>query len=204
MGAMIDLSKGNTDVALLDSNGQPADKVDFTVFWRAKTAAKGWAGKLKGATKVDLDLSVICYDAAKRPVAVCNDDSSEPFSGKALLHTGDTKSGRGGGEQSETVKAILSGIPQQMAYLAVVVNSYKGHTFESVNQLRLLLEDRIANGDPVEIAQTYLPIQGMQNAALMAVLKRTPAGGWTVAPRDHIFTGGADWLSVATPIREKL
>lgn len=191
---MITLSKDGTD--LVDSTGQPADAVAFTVAWMAKTP-KGRMAKLKGAIKVDLDLTVICFDADIRPVAVCNQDSTHPFGEYALVHTGDTKSGRGGGEQHETVLAVLSHIPPQMHALAVVLNSYEGHNFEAVNQLRMTIDERRSDGSLAEIATTYLPIQGNQNAALMGVVRRGPDGGWMVASRDYIFEGGADWLAIA-------
>lgn len=197
------LSLTKEGTPLVDNSGSPADAVDFSIFWRADTSKKaGFLGKVKGAPKVDLDLTVVCYNGSSQPVAVCKYKET-PFGPKTLFHTGDTKSDRSGDEQSEKVEATLSEVPDDIKTLAVVINSFGGHTLNYVNQLRLLIEDRTANG-PVKVREKFLPILGAENSALIAVIKRDPDGGWTAAYREYIFRGGRDWRDNAVTIAGQL
>lgn len=197
---VINLQKG-TASAVVDVAGKPANELNLSAYWRAATQkSTGMFGRKKGAEKVDLDLTLICFRADKQPVAVCNADSPQPFSREALFHTGDKKSGRSGDEENETIMATLSAIPREMQYLAVVINSYAGHTLDSVNQLRLEMFDRTAGK---ATATHYMPIMGPQNAAIMAVLQRS-GDGWTVTPDDFAFSGGRTWRDIAAEVVNKL
>jgi tellurium resistance protein TerZ len=170
---MLDLSKSS---ALL-SNGQPVTNIMVGLGWDVSGGGqKGIMGAINRRKGVDLDLSAVAL-AGQRPLGVCWFDNARPFQG-ALHHTGDNRTGKGGG-YDETILADLHALPGQVTKVVFVLNSYKGADFGRVNNATCGLFDT-SNNQQQEIGQVFLPIVGGYTAALVLKVERDAAtGGWT-------------------------
>lgn len=197
MPSLIKMS--TTESAPLVNDGVPVTSVAFGFGWDVSGGGqKGWRAAVKRRKGVDLDASLIALDATGTPIGVAWYDNTSPLGG-AMVHHGDNTTGRGDGDD-ETISAYLDRLPEEVEMLVCALSSYKGASFEKVNNATFNIYDRRANGN-VLIAQTFLPVQSTQTGAIMATVRRTPTG-WKV--RKHsIFGAGNSWqrlVDLAVPL----
>lgn len=167
----ISLSKGQAISLKKESAG--LKRVHMGVGWDP-IAPKGFFGKLRGAKDIDLDASVVTFDAAKQPIdliffgKLTSDDGS-------IHHTGDNLTGDGDGDD-EVVKVDLERLNPAVETLVFFVNSYQGQTFNEVdNAFCRLLDDDSGQ----EICRFTLTDQGAHTGVVMAILSRN-GGDWTM------------------------
>lgn len=136
---------------------------------------KGFFGKLAGGSdSIDLDASVILVDSAKR---VLDNVWFQQLKSKdgSIVHSGDNLTGDGDGDD-EVVRVDLSKIPAEVAHLIVTVNSYRGQTFDEVDNAFCRLVDEATKK---EICKFELREKGRNSGFVMAVVSRD-GSGWNV------------------------
>lgn len=136
---------------------------------------KGFLGKLMGGSdSIDLDASVILVDSAKR---ILDNVWFQQLRSKdgSIIHSGDNLTGEGDGDD-EIIRVDLAKVPAEVAHLIVTVNSYRGQTFDEVDNAFCRLVDESANK---EICKFELREKGRNSGFVMAVVSRDGTG-WNV------------------------
>ncbi|OQW96096.1 MAG: Tellurium resistance protein terZ [Beggiatoa sp. IS2] len=170
----INLSKGQK--ILLDKEaGRPLTKVIMGLGWDAVKSQKksGFFSRfLADGADIDLDASCVVFNGAKQAIDTVwfqqlrsQDDS--------IVHTGDNLTGAGSGDDEQII-VDLSRVSSQVTTLVFVVNSFRGQTFERVQNAFCRLVDQLTEQ---EIAKFNLSCQGNHTGQIMAKLCRE-AGGW--------------------------
>lgn len=184
--------------APLANDGVPVTSVAFGFGWDVSGGGKkGLMGRLNRFKGVDLDASLIALDATGTAIGVAWYDNPRPLGG-AMVHLGDNTTGRGDGDD-ETITADLERLPEEVEMLVCTLSSFKGASFEKVNNATFNIYD--ANQGNALIGQTFLPVQSHETGAIMATVRRS-AGGWTVR-KHNIFGPGNTWqhlVRLATPL----
>lgn len=136
---------------------------------------KGFFGKLTGGSdSIDLDASVILVDSGKR---VLDNVWFQQLKSKdgSISHSGDNLTGDGDGDD-EVVRVDLAKVPAEVAHLVVTVNSYRGQTFDEVDNAFCRLVDESTKK---EICKFELREKGRNSGFVMAVVSRD-GNGWNV------------------------
>eukprot|EP01156_Anaeramoeba_ignava_P002757 Anaeramoba_ignava/a219449_53.p1 GENE.a219449_53~~a219449_53.p1 ORF type:complete len:533 (+),score=174.37 a219449_53:6-1604(+) len=90
----------------------------------------GWDPPKTSGRSVDLDASILMYDYKKDiydTVYYANKTSKD----NSIVHSGDNVTGQGQGDD-EVITVNLNKIAREVKYLVVVVTSYSGHTFNTI------------------------------------------------------------------------
>ena len=136
------------------------------------TLGLGW-DPAQGRRNIDLDASVIAFDATGRKLEIVWFMHLKEFGG-ALRHAGDNVTGRGDGDD-EQIHIDLPGLPAQVASLVVTITSFKGQKFTEVANAYCRLVDTDSGQ---ELVRYNLSESQPASAVIMAMLRRTPAGSW--------------------------
>ena len=136
------------------------------------TMGLGW-DPAKGKRNIDLDASVIAFDAAGKKVAIVWFMHLKDFSG-AITHAGDNLTGKGEGDD-EQIKVKLSALPANVASLVFTINSFQGQKFTEVARAFCRLLDGRSGA---ELVRFDLTNSEDRTGVLMASLTRTSAGPW--------------------------
>lgn len=161
----VSLQKGQR-VTLRKDGGTALTFVKMGLGWDA-VRARGMFGNR--TVDIDLDASVCMFaDSNLVDVVYYGQLSSKDGS---VRHQGDNLTGEGDGDD-ETILVDLTRIPAHISTLLFIVTSYKGHTFEQVQNAFCRLIDGTTNG---ELAR-YALAGGMPFTA-MAMAKVYRAGG---------------------------
>jgi len=170
----ISLSKGQK--LNLSKNSPGLTKVFMGLGWDPATK-KGFFGKLLGsaADSIDLDASVILLDAAKQVLDMVYFRQLTSRDG-SVRHGGDNLTGDGDGDD-EVIYVNLSVLPSNVAHLVFTVNSFRGQTFNEVDNAVARLVNE-TNGQ--EICRYALREQGAHTGVVMASLSMGH-DGWTMA-----------------------
>jgi tellurium resistance protein TerZ len=135
----------------------------------------GFFGRLTGGSdSIDLDASVIVADANKNIIdqvwfrqLTSRDDS--------IKHSGDNLTGDGDGDD-EIIRVDLSRLSQAAAHIIVTVNSFRGQTFNEVENAVCRLVDEKSGK---EICRYELREKGSNTGFVMASISRD-GNGWSV------------------------
>jgi tellurium resistance protein TerZ len=169
----ISLSKGQK---LNLTKGSPGlSKVFMGLGWDV-AKKKGLFGKLFGgaAENIDLDASVILFDATKTAVDTVYFRQLKSADG-SVRHGGDNLTGAGDGDD-EVIYVNLSTLPANVVFLVFTVNSFRGQTFNEVDNAVARLVNE-TNGQ--EICRYALHEQGAHTGVIMASMSKGP-DGWTM------------------------
>ena len=160
----ITLVKGQ-NISLQKEGGGSLSRVVMGLGWDPVQQKKGFFSKK--APDIDLDASVALFDEAKNVVDIVSFQKLRSSVG-SILHTGDNLTGAGDGDD-EQIKVNLDAVPANVKYLAFVVTSYRGQTFNDVDNAFCRLVDETTNK---EIARYTLSGGGAHTAMIMAKLYR--------------------------------
>lgn len=166
----INLTKGQ-GLSLAKNTG--LSRVFMGLGWDA-AQTKGWFGKVKSGGDIDLDASVIAYDANGSVVDSVWFGSLRGMGG-AVQHSGDNRTGDGDGDD-ETIHIDLAALPANIQTLVFTVNSYRGQTFDAVDNATCRLVDASNNA---ELCQFRLAEKGSHTGLIMTSLSRKK-GFWEV------------------------
>lgn len=165
-GQRVDLSKAAPGLG----------RVRMGLGWDAAKKKGGLFSSLIGGDpeSIDLDASCIMFDKNGQAIDTVWFRQLTSRDG-AIRHSGDNRTGDGSGDD-ETIIADLEKIPAQVTALVFTVNSFRGQTFDEVdNAFCRLVDER--NG--AEIASFKLADKGQHTGVIMAVVSRQN-GSWAM------------------------
>ena len=171
----ISLTKGQ-GISLTKNDGSQLTKVYLAAGWDvAQAAGGGFFGKLfggGGGDSIDLDASVIMLDANKSKVDVVYFGQLKSRDG-SIRHSGDNLTGAGDGDD-EIIYVDLTQIPSNVQSLVFTISSFRGQTFERIENAFCRLVDENTRQ---EIAKYNLSQKGSYTALIIAKIYRQN-GGW--------------------------
>lgn len=127
-----------------------------------------------GGGAIDLDASCLIYDSGRRLLDTVWFRQLRSRDG-SVSHSGDNLTGDGEGDD-ETIRVDLDRLPAAATALVFTVNSFRGQTFDAVENAVCRLIDE-ASGR--EIARFDLREKGPHTGVIMAVLSKRD-GAWTM------------------------
>ncbi|NUG10895.1 TerD family protein [Acinetobacter seifertii] len=160
----INLEKGQK-INLQKADGSSLQQVFLGVGWDV-VKSKGFFGFGDGGN-IDLDASVILFDENKKMLDVVYFGQLQSKDG-SIRHSGDNLTGAGSGDD-EVIRVNLNQIPAQVKSLVFTVNSFRGQTFEKVENAFCRLVDQSNNH---EIASYKLSSQGAHTGLIIAKIYR--------------------------------
>lgn len=125
------------------------------------------------AQEIDLDASVIAYDANRKKVDACYFGKLVILNG-VVQHSGDNLTGEGGGDD-EVITVHLGNVPPQVTGLVFTVNSFSGQKFTEVAKAYCRLLDA-STGQ--ELVRFDLSNAEPRTGVLMCKLVRQFSGEW--------------------------
>lgn len=165
----ISLQKGQ-GISLTKNDGSSLTKVFLGTGWDvAKSSGGGFFGKLLGggSDSIDLDASVIMFDANKQFVDNVYFGQLKSRDG-SIVHSGDNLTGEGDGDD-EVINVDLTRVPSNVQSLVFTISSFRGQNFSKVANAFCRLVDATNN---TEIAKYNLSQQGDYTALIIAKIYR--------------------------------
>lgn len=169
----VSLSKGQTIDLSKHSSG--LSRVRMGLGWDPVKKGGFLSGIFGGGNdSIDLDASCILFDAANNKVdevwfrQLTSRDGS-------IRHSGDNLTGEGSGDD-EVINVDLSRLSPNVTALVFAVNSFRGQSFNEVDNAFCRLVDE-SNGQ--EICRFDLKDRGSHTGVIMAVVSRA-TGAWTM------------------------
>ena len=192
----ISLSKGQT--LSLAKNNPGLTRVFMGLGWDPVKKG-GFLGGLfggGGSSSIDLDASVIVFDADRNEIDTVFFRNLKSADG-AIKHDGDNRTGDGDGDD-EVIHVDLSRLDHRAAHLVFTVNSFQGQTFQAVDNAVARLVDE-ASGR--EICSFTLKEQGAHTGVVMASLSKG-SEGWTMKAHGKPASGRTvqDLVSVSKSV----
>jgi tellurium resistance protein TerZ len=178
----ITLAKRQT-INLTKDNGQGLTSITMGLGWDV-AKSKGFFGFSGSRSEsIDLDASVVAYDANKRKVEHVYFGQLKAFQG-AIQHNGDNLTGDGDGDD-ETIDVDLTRLPANVETLVFTVNSFRGQSFDKVENAFCRLVDRT---NDKEIARIDLSAKGAHTGVIMAKVSRQ-GNGWSLQALAEVGSG---------------
>ena len=168
----ISLSKGQK-INLSKSSTGSLQHVFMGLGWDP-VKPSGFFARLFSSDDIDLDASCLMFDQKKELVEMVYYGRLRSIDG-AIVHTGDNLTGEGDGDD-EVIKVDLTTLPAKIQYLAFTINSFRGQTFDQVDNAFCRL---VNDSNNQEICRYTLNEKGGHTGVIMAVVQRD-GSGWTM------------------------
>ncbi len=166
---MVSLSKNQT--VSLSKESSSLSQLKFGLGWDPIKKKGFLGGLLGGSGEIDLDASCILLDASGNKIDTIWFRQLNSRCG-SVMHSGDNLTGEGDGDD-EVINVNLTKLPVQAEYLAFTVNSFRGQTFNEVQNAFC----RVVDQNNKELARYELSEQGSHTGILIASLRRN-GGSW--------------------------
>jgi stress response protein SCP2 len=163
----VNLRRREPATPLLRRDGTPMHQVVVGVGWHPAP----------GLANIDLDASVIAFDATGKKLEIVWHRNANEFMG-ALQHTGDSKAGSDRGD-AERILIDLARLPEHVAALVFTINSFTGQRFTDLALAYFRMADQVTDD---EVLRFELTDTQPSTALLMAILRRSGPGTWDVRP----------------------
>ena len=161
----VNLTKGQK-ISLDKESGRTLNKVFMGLGWDAVKKG-GFLGRvLGGGGDIDLDASCVMFTADKQLADVVYFGQLASRDG-SVRHSGDNLTGEGDGDD-EIINVTLADVPAEIHYLVFTVCSYRGQTFDEVENAYC----RLVDDQNKEIARYAISGGGSFTAMIMAKLYR--------------------------------
>lgn len=170
MSTPINLVKGQK-ISLEKPGGGSLNRVFMGLGW---DAARGLFG-LGGGGSIDLDASCVMFDESKNIVDTISFQKLYSTDG-SVRHSGDNLTGAGDGDD-EVINVDLSTVPAKVQSIVFTINSFRGQTFDKVDNCFARLVETVSNQ---EICIFKLKEKGSHTAMVMAKVYRHN-GGWKMS-----------------------
>ncbi|MEM6159609.1 TerD family protein [Erwinia sp. P6884] len=179
---MVSLRKNQT--ISLAKQSSALSQIQFGLGWDPIKKKGGFLGGLFGGGKdsIDLDASCVLLDAQGGVIDTVSFRQLKSKDG-AIVHTGDNLTGEGDGDD-EVIKADLSRLSPNVEFLALTVNSFRGQTFNEVDNAFCRVLDQTSK----ELGRFQLTEQGSHTGVLIASLRRS-GGEWNFTAHGLACTG---------------
>ncbi|WNN46387.1 MULTISPECIES: TerD family protein [Winslowiella] len=167
---MVSLTKNQT--VSLSKQSSALNKLHFGLGWDP-IKKKGFMGKLfgGGSDSIDLDAGCVLLDKSGNQIDTIWFRKLKSSCG-AVIHSGDNLTGEGDGDD-EVINVELARLAPQVEYLAFTVNSFRGQTFNDVENAFCRVVDQAGK----ELARYQLTEQGAHTGIVIAALQRNN-GQW--------------------------
>lgn len=166
----VSLEKGQK-INLEKTDGSSLQQIFLGVGWDV-AKSKGFFGFGGGSDDIDLDASCILFDENKQPLDVVYFGQLRSKDG-SIQHSGDNLTGEGEGDD-EVIRVNLNAVPAAAKSLVFTVSSFRGQTFEKVNNAFCRLVDQSTRQ---EVARYSLSTQGAHTGLIIAKIYRHN-GAW--------------------------
>ncbi|MEO7692229.1 MAG: TerD family protein [Sphingomonas sp.] len=163
----------NASVSLTkEAGGSGLTKIALGVGWDAAKKKGGFLGGLfgGGAQEIDLDASCLVFDAQGTVTDLVWFQQLVSTDG-SIRHSGDNLTGEGDGDD-ETISIDLTRLPATVETVVLTVNSFRGQTFNEVDNAFGRVIDLSTNR---ELARFDITDAGTHTGIILASIKR--AGG---------------------------
>lgn len=161
----VNLEKGQK-ISLDKTAGSSLTQIKMGLGWDV-AKSKGFFGFGGGSEEIDLDASCLMFDEQNQPLDAIWFAQLTSKDG-SIRHSGDNRTGAGDGDD-ETVTVDLSRVPANAKTLMFTVNSFRGQSFEKVQNAYCRLINAQNNQ---EVAKFNLSCQGAHTALIVAKLYR--------------------------------
>ncbi|MGC5796144.1 TerD family protein [Sphingomonas sp. NFX23] len=189
---MVSLSKGQS-VRLEKTGGGSLTRVSMGLGWDVRKA-KGLMGLFGGnGENIDLDASCLTFDSRRQQIDQVWFQQLASRDG-SIVHSGDNLTGAGDGDD-ETISVDLSRLPAEVQSLVFTVNSFRGDSFERIENAYCRLVD-LTNGR--ELARFDLTGSGSHTGQVMATVTRS-GDQWSMNAVG-VRTQGRTFHDMMTPI----
>ena len=161
----VSLEKGQK-ISLDKTAGSSLTQITMGLGWDV-AKSKGFFGFGGGSEEIDLDASCLMFDAQNQPLDAIWFAQLTSKDG-SIRHSGDNRTGAGDGDD-ESITVDLSRVPANAKTLMFTVNSFRGQSFEKVQNAYC----RVINAqNNQEVAKFNLSCQGAHTALIVAKLYR--------------------------------
>lgn len=177
----ISLVKGQK-ISLEKGDGSSLTKIFIGAGW--DVAKKGGLfGMFSGGDSIDLDSSAIMFDENNKPLDSIWFGQLQSRDG-SIKHSGDNRTGDGDGDD-EVIHVDLTQVPSQVKSIVFTISSFRGQTFEKVENAYCRVVDTTTN---IEIAKYNLSAQGNYTALIIAKVYRHN-GAWKMSALGETCNG---------------
>jgi len=166
----ISLAKGQR-LSLEKESGRALNKIIMGLGWDP-VKRKGWFGG--GSTAIDLDASCLVFNAQNALADAVWFGQLKSKDG-SIVHTGDNRTGDGDGDDEQII-VHLSDIPASVSSMIFVINSFRGQTFDKIENAFCRIVDADNNK---ELMRYDLSDKGRHTGLIMVKIYRKD-GGWKV------------------------
>ncbi|SDJ53967.1 TerD family protein [Salipiger marinus] len=175
----ISLTKGQS--ISLEKGGKGLTRVFMGLGWDPVKKGGFLGGLLGGGGggSIDLDASVIVFDAQKKALETVWFRNLKSSDG-AIRHGGDNLTGEGDGDD-EVIHVDLDRLDSRAAHLVFTVNSFRGQTFNEVDNAFARLVDATNKS---ELCRYTLAERGKHTGVIMAAISKT-GSGWQMKAIGH-------------------
>ena len=179
----ISLSKQQT--ISLEKGGQGLTRIFMGLGWDVvKPKKRGFLGLGGGApADIDLDASCVAFAAGGRHLETVYFGQLTGLKG-AVKHGGDNLTGAGEGDD-ERIYVDLTQLPAEVQTLVFTVNSFRGQTFDQVENAFCRVVDQ-GGGKEDEVARLNLGEQGSHTGLVMVKVARGGSGWQLTAIGDKL------------------
>lgn len=179
---MVSLSKNQT--VSLSKETSSLNQLQFGLGWDPLKKKKGFFGGLLGggSDSIDLDAGCVLLDNSGNTIDTIWFRKLKSSCG-SIVHQGDNLTGEGDGDD-EAITVDLTRLPLQVEYLAFTVNSFRGQTFNEVDNAFC----RVVDQSGKELARYQLTEQGSHTGIIIASLARK-GGSWDFTAQGKASTG---------------
>ena len=167
----VSLSKGQ--LVSLEKAGSGPAKVRMGLGWDPVKKKGGFLSGLLGGGgggDIDLDASCIVFNGARGEMDLVWFNQLKSKDG-SIIHTGDNLTGEGEGDD-EVIMVDIARLPAQATHLVFLVNSFRGQTFDEVENAFCRVVD---DGSGQELCRYTLAEKGRHTGVVMGVLSRVGA-----------------------------
>ncbi|MCG5128872.1 tellurium resistance TerZ family protein [Enterobacter mori] len=177
---MVSLSKNQT--VSLSKECSSLNQIQIGLGWDPIKKKGFLSGLLGGNDSIDLDAGCILMDSIGNKVDTIWFRKLKSTCG-AVVHSGDNLTGEGDGDD-EVINVSLSRLPANVEYLAFTVNSFRGQSFNDVENAFCRVVDQTGR----ELAHYKLAEQGAHTGIVIASLRRNN-GNWDFTAHGHACRG---------------
>lgn len=179
----ISLVKGQK-ISLEKGDGSSLTQIYLGAGWDVAKSGGGFFGMFKGGDdSIDLDASLILFNENNQPLDAVWFGQLKSKDG-SIWHSGDNRTGAGDGDD-EVIHVDLTKIQPQVKSIVFTISSFRGQTFEKVENAYCRLVDATTN---TEIAKYNLSAQGNYTALIVAKVYRHN-GAWKMSALGETSNG---------------
>ena len=179
----ISLVKGQK-ISLEKGDGSSLTQIYLGAGWDVAKSGGGFFGMFKGGDdSIDLDASLILFNENNQPLDAVWFGQLKSKDG-SIWHSGDNRTCAGDGDD-EVIHVDLTKVPPQVKSIVFTISSFRGQTFESVENAFCRVVDATSN---TEIAKYNLSAKGNYTALIVAKVYRHN-GAWKMSALGETSNG---------------